>query len=279
MIASNPSDRRDSIDLEWIKSLPERYGWPTENERGYKINEVPSGWSRPLRVIVLGAGASGINFARFAKDELENVEFVLYDKNNDIGGTWLENRYPGCACDVPSVTYQFTWESHIWSKFYASSPEINEYLKGVAKKYEIEKYIRLNHKIEKAEWDEARGLWNVEIQPTDGEKFVDQCDIFINAGGPLNYWEWPKIEGLETFKGIKAHSAAYPEGLDLKGKRVAVAGIGSSGIQIIASIQKEVSHLYTWIRSPTYVVGSFGTKYITCNDPNPECELLISVSS
>ena len=77
-----------------LEELPDLYGWPRENERGYRIRETPSGFDRPLRVVVMGCGASGISFAKFAQDELKNVDFVLYEKNHDVGGTWLENRYP-----------------------------------------------------------------------------------------------------------------------------------------------------------------------------------------
>jgi cation diffusion facilitator CzcD-associated flavoprotein CzcO len=271
MIQKIETVRGGEVSLDQLNSLPNTYGWPTENERGYKLQEHPSGFQRPMRVIVLGAGASAISFAKFAQEELRNVEVVLYEKNDDVGGTWLENRYPGCACDVPSVTYQFVWEPYIWSRFYAGSAEIQQYLRFVVDKYGLWKYIKLQHQIERADWDDSDGKWNISVQ-TQGKSFVDQCDVFINAGGPLNYWEWPKIDGLESFKGVKAHSADYPKGIDLKGKRVAVAGIGSSGIQIIAAIQKEVSHLYCWVRSPTYVVGGFGTKYLKGSDPNPECK-------
>ena len=81
-----------------LEDLPDLYGWPRENDRGYRIQERPSGSLRPLRVVVLGAGASGISFAKFAQDQLENVDFVLYEKNYDVGGTWLENRYPYVTC-------------------------------------------------------------------------------------------------------------------------------------------------------------------------------------
>ena len=87
----------------------------------------------------------------------------------------------------------------------------------------------------------------------------------------------PRIDGIERFKGVLAHTANYPEGLDLKGKRVAVCGIGSSGIQIIAAIQKEVSKLHTWIRTPTWVLGSFGAKYVRGTDANPACKLVVMV--
>jgi hypothetical protein len=94
-----------------FETLPKRYGWPTENNRGYQIKEAPFGTERPLRVIHVGAGASGICLAKFLPSALKNVSLICYEKNNDIGGTWLENRYPGCACDIPSVNYQVRIEN------------------------------------------------------------------------------------------------------------------------------------------------------------------------
>jgi hypothetical protein len=103
--------------------------------------------------------------------------------------------------------------------------------------------------------------------------------MFLNFDPLLcSYWEWPKIPGIKDFQGSIAHTANYPEGLDLKGKRVAVCGIGSSGIQIIAKIQKEVGRLYTWIRSPTWVLGAFGSKFINGDSPNPVCKLLLRLN-
>lgn len=87
-------------------SLPGHYGWPTENERGYRIKEQPYGTKRPLRVIGLGAGCAGICLAKFLPEQLQNVSLTVYDKNPEFGGTWYENRYPGCACDIPSHIYQ-----------------------------------------------------------------------------------------------------------------------------------------------------------------------------
>ncbi|OQV07522.1 hypothetical protein CLAIMM_11945 [Cladophialophora immunda] len=257
--------------LEYLQSLPDCYGWPRANKRGYRIDETPSGTYRPLKVIVMGAGASGISFAKFSREELQNVEIIIYEKNRDVGGTWLENRYPGCACDVPSVTYQFTWEPDVWSKFYSESPEIHAYMKRVVDKYNLWDFIKLNHTVTDARWEQDSGKWSLTVEDAGrGRTFTETCDIFINAGGPLNYWEWPRIKGIKDFKGVIAHTANYPEDLDLKGKRVAVCGIGSSGIQVTARIQKDVDHLYTWIRSPTWVLGAFANEFVPPGNPNPE---------
>ncbi|OAP58404.1 hypothetical protein AYL99_07494 [Fonsecaea erecta] len=262
MVISHGSSEARPTSVDSTNNLAAKYGWKNTNEAGYTINEVPSGTLRSVKIICLGAGASGINLAKLVQDQMQNVELQIYDKNADVGGTWLENRYPGCACDIPSASYQFTWEPHIWSQYYSESPEIFDYFKGIVVKYGLEKYIKLRHRVDHAEWDDDEGQWHITLTDLDsGNQFTESCDIFINAGGPLNYWEWPKIPGLNVFKGVLAHSAAYPEGLDLNGKRVAVVGIGSSGVQIIAKIQSQVEKLYTWISTPTWMTPSFASKY------------------
>ncbi|OCK73333.1 FAD/NAD-P-binding domain-containing protein [Lepidopterella palustris CBS 459.81] len=254
-----------------LADRPRVYGWETTNEAGYTINEVPSGTKRHLKVIVAGAGASGINFAKFQQDDLDNVETVIYEKNAEVSGTWIENQYPGCACDIPSVIYQYTWEPKIWSKYYSDAPEILEYFKSVVDKYNLRKYIKLRHRIDRAEWDEKRAKWIVSVSNLeDGTTFDDECDVFLNCGGIFNYWQWPDIKGLKDYQGVLAHSAAYPVGLDLKGKRVAVIGTGASGIQLTAHIQKVASHLYTWIRTPTWITPGYASKYAGPNGGNFE---------
>ncbi|KAJ5577120.1 hypothetical protein N7535_004046 [Penicillium sp. DV-2018c] len=238
-------------------------GWQVENERGYRILEEHFGTLRKLRVIHIGAGASGICFSKFARDELENVEVQIYEKNHDIGGTWLENRYPGCACDIPSACYQFTWDRNpTWSRYYSGAPEIWRYFKDVVERHDLMKYIKLRHRIIAADWDAQGGIWHVRIRDEEtGTEFTDTCNVLVNGGGVLNNWKWPDIPGLHSFKGILQHSANYTEGLDLKGKKVAVIGTGSSGVQIIAKIASEVGELFTWIRSPTWITAGAAQRF------------------
>ncbi|KKY19679.1 putative cyclohexanone monooxygenase [Diplodia seriata] len=232
---------------------------PEADEHGYRILEQPMGAKRRVKVILMGAGASSLNFFKKAEEELENVDLVCYEKNHDIGGTWLVNRYPGCACDIPSVNYQFTWKIKQWSHFYSYSPEIWRYLKDIEEENDfIKKYIRLRHQVEMAEWDSHAGVWRFKIRNlVTGEVFGDAAEFFINAGGVLHKWKWPDIPGLHDFKGKLMHSANYEEGYDLSGKKVAVIGSGSSGVQIVAAITPKVDQLYHWVRNPVWVTAAF----------------------
>lgn len=156
----------------------------------YKIIEKPSRGGRKLRIVCLGAGASGLNLAHEIDTSPLDLDLVCYEKNPSIGGTWYENKYPGCGCDIPSVNYQFSWApSPEWSSFYSGAPEILQYFKDVAEKYDLNKYVRLNHRIVSAIWNEDDQLWHFKVQRNDNpdDVFEDKANIFINASGVLKY--------------------------------------------------------------------------------------------
>jgi cation diffusion facilitator CzcD-associated flavoprotein CzcO len=153
---------------------------------GYRITEQLLYERRKIRVIVVGAGATGLQFAYKAERALKDVDLQIYEKNNDIGGTWLENRYPGCTCDIPSHSYQFTWaQNPNWSRYYSGSEEIWQYLKDVATKYDLEKYVKFQTTVQSATWDEESGLWRLRILSPDGTSFEDTCTILVNGSGVL----------------------------------------------------------------------------------------------
>ncbi|KAL2848869.1 hypothetical protein BJY01DRAFT_246093 [Aspergillus pseudoustus] len=210
---------------------------------------------RPMKVICIGAGASGLLLAYKLQRSFEAFSLVLYEKNPDIGGTWFENRYPGCACDIPAHTYTWSFEpKNDWSSVYASSKEIHEYFSNFSTKYGLRKYCRTNHKVTGAFWANERGGWDVHVHDLkSNETHVDYCDILINASGVLNNWMWPAIPGLETFRGPKLHSAVWDPEVALQGKHVGLIGNGSSGIQILPAILPVVKKLTTFIREPSWV--------------------------
>ncbi|KIW30173.1 uncharacterized protein PV07_05935 [Cladophialophora immunda] len=234
-------------------------GYSKQHASTYDITEQPLGTPRKLRIVTIGAGASGLNLAHQIEQHMENVEHVIYEKNADVGGTWFENRYPGCACDIPSHNYQFTWEPYArWTSFYSAAPEILEYFKAVASKHGLYKYIKLQHKVVEAVWDEDTNRWLLKIEDLSTRSILnDWCDFLINGSGILNNWKWPSIPGLHSFKGTLVHSANWPDTVDLKGKTVAVLGCGSSGVQIVPAIQPDVHRLVTFIRSPTWITAGY----------------------
>lgn len=145
------------------------------------------GSKRKIRIGFIGAGLSALSFFKFAEEKLENVDIVSFEKNHDIGGTWLENRYEGCACDIPSVVYQFPWRPAKWSKYYSSSPEIWRYAKMVADENNFtEKYVKLRHKVIRAEWKDEAGFWTIKVQNlATGEEFEDKFDVILDGSGVL----------------------------------------------------------------------------------------------
>lgn len=172
------------------------------------------------------------------------------------------------------MNYQFTWKTKLWTQFYSTSQEIWEYLKDIERENNfIEKYIKLKHQVEHVEWDDESGLWRVKVKDlTTGEVKEDAAEFFINAGGVLNNWAWPDVPGFKDFKGKVMHTAHYEEGLDLRGKRVAVLGAGSSGVQCVAHIQSEVSHLYHWVRSPIWITAGFAQTWAGKDGANFKCQ-------
>lgn len=196
----------------------------------FKLSNSPVDNMRPLKVIVIGAGYSGIYCGIRIPEKLRNVELVIYEKNAGVGGTWYENRYVctkyvtggcvvdffrylGCACDVPSHSYQYSFEpNRNWSNIYAPAAEIQQYLEGVAKKYSADRFIKLQHQIVGCSWDDKVAKWNVTVKNlATGETIEDQSDVLISARGNLNTPSWPEIEGFETFKGEVMHSAVWNE--------------------------------------------------------------------
>ncbi|KAL1887135.1 hypothetical protein Sste5346_010424 [Sporothrix stenoceras] len=227
-------------------------------ELGYYRNEELGGpihTERHMRIVVCGGGASGLCFAYKLQRSFSNFTLNVFEKNPDISGTWYENRYPGCACDVPSHTYTYSWEPKPdWTAVYSGSAEIQTYFKGFASKHNLWQYISMNRQVTGATWDDGTGTWTVDVLDTTTNTTTSHvCDIFINASGILNNWRWPDIPGLHDFQGTLQHSANYDTSLDLAGKRVGLIGNGSSGIQILPAVQPVAAHVTTFIRSSTWV--------------------------
>ncbi|KAL2826251.1 hypothetical protein BDW59DRAFT_179602 [Aspergillus cavernicola] len=240
----------------------------------YKIIEQPIGTRRHIRVACMGAGYSGLMMAIVFNERMrdKNAEFVIYERNEDLGGTWLENRYPGCKCDIPAHNYAYSFAPNPdWPNYYATSEQIHEYMHSVADKYDCNQYIKYRHTIQSAIWNDEKGKWGLQVE-SDGRVFNDEVDVFINAGGVLNNWKWPNIEGLQQFQGKLIHSARWDQEYDFSGKTVAVIGIGSSGIQIVPELSKVASSLDIYARSQTWISPAPGINEPTDNDPDMDPE-------
>ncbi|KAG8165099.1 hypothetical protein KVR01_005374 [Diaporthe batatas] len=221
----------------------------------YAVVDQPLGTSKPIRIVCIGAGVSGINLLRTLRLNLTDYEAQIYEKNENVGGTWFENRYPGCRCDIPSHNYQYSWRPNKqWSNFFAPAREIGDYLCQVCKEENMMPSIKLQHRVNSARWEETRGVWLLRVSDLQtGVEFDDEANFLINASGILNNWKWPDVEGLHDFKGDLVHTASWPEEYDLTGKTIAVIGNGASGIQLLPAIQPDVKKLYHIVRTPTWI--------------------------
>jgi cation diffusion facilitator CzcD-associated flavoprotein CzcO len=177
-----------------------------------------------------------------------------------VGGTWFENVYPGVRCDIPANVYQSTFEPNTqWTEEYAQGAEILAYWKGVAKKYDVYKYLHLRQQILRAEWDEPKAQWQLDVKDLKtGEQRIETFDVIISAIGRFNAWKLPDYPGISEYKGHLRHSSAWDPSFDPKGKTVAVIGNGASGLQVVPNIQKLVKRLHHYARSKTWIAGSFG---------------------
>jgi cation diffusion facilitator CzcD-associated flavoprotein CzcO len=202
-----------------------------------------------MEIVIAGAGLSGIGMAiALKRDGVEN--FVVLERAGDLGGTWRDNSYPGCACDIPSALYSFSDEPNPgWSQAFAGQPEIWEYVRGVVRRHELEPHFRFGEELTSARWDEDRERW--ELETSRGEL---TAGVLISAAGALAEPAVPDLPGLDRFQGRVFHSARWDHDHDLGGRDVAVVGTGASAIQFVPEIQPHVGSLHLFQRTPPWVL-------------------------
>jgi cation diffusion facilitator CzcD-associated flavoprotein CzcO len=200
------------------------------------------------RIAIVGSGFSGLGMAIRLKQEGID-DFVVLERAAELGGTWRDNTYPGCACDVPSHLYSFSFAPNPdWSRTFSRQPEIWAYLRRTAREHGIDAHIRYGHEVTSASWDAARELWRVETSA--GEL---TASMLVAGAGPLAEPKLPEIEGIEDFEGEVFHSARWNNKHSLAGERVAVIGTGASSIQLIPQIQPKVGKLHVFQRTAPWV--------------------------
>ncbi|MGH3371282.1 MAG: flavin-containing monooxygenase, partial [Nocardioidaceae bacterium] len=176
-------------------------------------------------------------------------DFLVFERAADLGGTWRDNSYPGCCCDVPSMLYSWSFAPKPdWSRLFAPAAEIWEYQREVAERFGLPAHIRYGHEVLEAEWDDDRQRWQIE---TGAGSLT--ADVLISAVGALHEPAIPALPGLERFAGRTFHSSAWDHDYGLAGRRVAVVGTGASAIQFVPEIQPEVRDLHLFQRTPPWV--------------------------
>ncbi len=201
------------------------------------------------RIAIVGTGFSGLGMAIRLRQAGEE-DFVLLERAGDIGGTWRDNTYPGCRCDVPSHLYSFSFAPNPnWSSTFSPQSEILEYLKDCAERYGVMPHIRFDTELESASWDDDQQLWQIETS-----QGALTADILIAAQGPLSDPSLPEVPGIGSFEGTAFHSAEWDHDHDLSGERVAVVGTGASAIQFVPEIQPTVGRLHVFQRTAPWVI-------------------------
>jgi cation diffusion facilitator CzcD-associated flavoprotein CzcO len=200
-------------------------------------------------VVIIGSGFAGLCMAIQLK-QAGFGDFVILEKNGDLGGTWRDNKYPGCACDVPSHMYSFSFELNPgWSRMFAPQQEIWAYMRRCVDKYGIAAHIRYGCAVERMEWDDTTGRWRAATAA--GE--VYSARAIVSGIGALHVPSVPEIPGADRFTGTTFHSAQWDPSCDLTGKRVAVIGTGASAIQFIPQIAKRAGQVYVFQRTPPWI--------------------------
>jgi len=202
-----------------------------------------------VHVAICGTGFGGLGTA-IRLDEAGIHDFTLFEKAADVGGTWRDNTYPGCACDVPSHLYSFSFEPNPdWSRTFSRQPEIWEYLRRTAARHGILDRVRFGHEVLGCAWDDERRIWEIE---TSQGPFT--ADVLVSAAGGLHEPSIPDLPGLDTFAGTTFHSARWNHDHDLAGRRVAVVGTGASAIQFVPQIAPRVGRLTVFQRTPPWIM-------------------------
>jgi cation diffusion facilitator CzcD-associated flavoprotein CzcO len=200
-------------------------------------------------VLIVGTGFAGLAMAIRLR-QAQFSDLLIIEKAPDVGGTWRDNTYPGCACDLPSHLYSLSFAQNAdWSRMYPQQPELLAYTRGVVEDYKLRPNIRFNTALVSASWDEAAALWRVTT--TTGNI---TARVLISGMGGLHIPATPKLPGLEIFEGKTFHSAQWDHGYDLTGKRVAVIGTGASAIQFVPQIAPNVARLDLYQRTPPWVI-------------------------
>jgi cation diffusion facilitator CzcD-associated flavoprotein CzcO len=221
------------------------------------VNPADQPWSAPallplpphITIAIVGSGFSGLGAAIALSHEGYGDDLIILERRSSVGGTWHDNSYPGCRCDVPSNLYSFSFAPNPhWSETFSAQPEIERYLQRTARQYGVLEKVAFDTALEGARWDADRGLWNIETS-----RGSLTADFLINGGGGLSEPFIPDIPGASSFAGTTFHSAQWNHGHDLTGRRVAIIGTGASTTQFLPVVQRSAGQVVLFQRTPPWV--------------------------
>ena len=230
---------------------------------------------RRLRIAIIGAGPGGLCMAIRLK-QAGFDDLVVLEKGTGVGGTWYHNRYPGCACDIQSHLYSFSFElKRDWTRPYSPQAEILGYLEHCAEKYDVLRHCRFESEVRSATWDEGRACWTLVLASDE----TLEVDVVVSAIGMFNEIAWPEIEGRDAFEGSHFHSARWDWSHDLSGETVGVIGSAASAVQFVPEIAKQAHQVHLFQRTANWVLPKEDDPYTPADlehfSKDPEASLAL----
>lgn len=240
-------ENMDDLDFEARRELPAFKDFPLMIEWGGDKPEIPD----DFLVAIIGSGWSGL--AAAIQMERLGLPYVVLERRTEPGGTWTINRYPDVRVDTISITYEFAFEKDWrWSEYFGRGAEVRAYLEMISNKYGPYEHTRFGCDVRTATFDPARDRWTLELATPDGAEMLE-ASVVINGVGVFANAKMPSFEGQESFDGQVIHPSRWPEDLDLTGKRVAVIGNGSTGVQMVKPIAEDAEQVYVFQRTPQWI--------------------------
>ena len=241
----------EPVSDSYFTLLLEELALPGEDLRAPSWRKDDIDPDRPFRVAVVGAGMSGLVAAHRLRQA--GISVVIFEKNDDVGGTWWENRYPGCRVDVPNHLYSYSFaQRDDWPQQFSSQDVLLDYFRRCTDDLDLRSHIRFGTEVLAAEFCEDTATWKLTIRNPDGGEETLEANALVSAVGQLNRPSLPPIAGRESFAGPSFHSAEWDHSVDLAGKRVAVIGTGASGFQLIPKVAEEAAELTVFQRTPNW---------------------------
>lgn len=246
----------DDVDVaEYLPMCREELDLSNEDGRAPRWKKDGVAPDTDFTVAIVGAGMSGLAAAYRLRQA--GIAFTVFEKNQDVGGTWLENTYPGCRVDVPNHLYSYSFaQSDEWPHHFSTQETLLDYFRRCADEFGLREHIRFDTEVESAHWDDDEAKWVVCLHTPEGEEVVE-VDAVVSAVGQLNRPKYPDIPGREEFAGEAFHSARWDHDVDLSGKRVGVVGNAASAAQFIPIVAEEAGHLTVFQRTPNWFVPTF----------------------
>ena len=237
-----------TVAAEYFPLLLEQGGFQPSRPVLPRTASLPEGF----RVAIIGAGIAGLSAALELADA--GIDYQIFDRNDEVGGTWYTTTYPGIGVDTPSAYYSLSRDINgDWSSYYPQGAEYQRYLVSVADNNNLRQRTRFGTEVEALWWDDERSQWQIHAVGPDGTRDVSYANVVIPAAGYLNRPRWPELTGLGTFAGVEIHSAQWDPDIDLTGKRVAIIGAGCTAVQIVDACVDQVAHLTVFQRQPHWV--------------------------